>query len=185
MAPANKSSIIFRPPVGSCSKISAAVARPRQHRTSCQNGTTSPCATICAITRSRVDTLQELWQLNKTFWIRLSASVGLSARFPIASPAGWFDGAERNWLLADIPTRTLYRNRGDLAAADQILSRYAPSFTNTAICQYGRAAAQHPLVEPHFCAFPADIPPWRYLQFRDQPIRAKLEYLTCMPLHDM
>jgi hypothetical protein len=57
------------------------------------------------ITRSRVDTIRELWQFNRNLRIRLSTAVGLSARFPVVSPTGWFEGTEQNWLLEDIATK--------------------------------------------------------------------------------
>jgi hypothetical protein len=64
------------------------------------------------------------WQLGLRSDLRTSTAIGLSARFPIISPAGEFDGVEIDWSLKQHPRRVglvdggYFENSGTATAMD-------------------------------------------------------------------
>jgi hypothetical protein len=67
---------------------------------------------------------QTAWQLGLQRDLRTSTAIGLSARFPIVSPAGEFDGIEFDWSLKQHPRRVglvdggYFENSGTATAMD-------------------------------------------------------------------
>jgi hypothetical protein len=67
---------------------------------------------------------QTAWQLGLQSDLRTSTAIGLSARFPIVSPAGEFNGVEFDWSLKQHPRRVglvdggYFENSGTATAMD-------------------------------------------------------------------